>query len=312
MDKFEKKYGKYAVRNLTGILIICYVIGYILRFVGGGVLNYLTLNPVAILHGQIWRLVSWILIPPSESNLFFALIMLYFYYSIGTTMERVWGEFRYNVYIFGGMALMVVAAFLATLVLQLSYGGTYSSELVGQMAQQISPYFGTYYINMSILLAFAATFPDNIVLFMFIIPLKMKWLGIFYGLWLVYEAISSVIYGQFYIFFAIAASLLNFAIFYVSSGKSMRLRPRSMTGHGMGSGTGRPTVQRTASWGSSQTTYGSSSPKIVPHRGVTKHKCAVCGRTEVDDPNLEFRFCSKCNGNYEYCQEHLFTHAHVQ
>ena len=46
--------------------------------------------------------------------------------------------------------------------------------------------------------------------------------------------------------------------------------------------------------------------------GITKHKCAICGRTEKDDPNLEFRFCSKCNGNYEYCQDHLFTHQHVK
>ena len=45
---------------------------------------------------------------------------------------------------------------------------------------------------------------------------------------------------------------------------------------------------------------------------ITKHKCAICGRTELDDPNLEFRFCSKCNGNYEYCQYHLFTHEHVK
>ncbi|MBQ7680015.1 MAG: hypothetical protein IJT34_09230 [Butyrivibrio sp.] len=310
MDKLEKKYGKYAIRNLTGILIICYAVGYILRFAGGGLLDYLTLNPVAILHGQVWRLVSWILIPPTESNLFFALIMLYFYYSIGTTMEHVWGEFRYNVYIFGGMLLMILAAFLATLVLWMTYGGTYGMDVVEQLAQQISPFFSTYYINMSILLAFAATFPDNVVLFMFIIPLKMKWLGIFYGLWLVYEAVSSVFNGMFYIFFAIAASLLNFALFYVTSGRGMRLRPKSMGSSGSSRfGTAqRMAGARTAAGRTGQ----QQSPKIVPHRGVTKHKCAICGKTEVDDPNLEFRFCSKCNGNYEYCQEHLFTHAHVK
>ena len=45
---------------------------------------------------------------------------------------------------------------------------------------------------------------------------------------------------------------------------------------------------------------------------ITKHKCAICGQTEDSNPGLEFRFCSKCNGNYEYCQQHLFTHEHVK
>ena len=47
-------------------------------------------------------------------------------------------------------------------------------------------------------------------------------------------------------------------------------------------------------------------------RNVTKHKCAICGRTDESNPELEFRFCSKCNGNYEYCNDHLFTHKHVE
>ena len=44
--------------------------------------------------------------------------------------------------------------------------------------------------------------------------------------------------------------------------------------------------------------------------GSARHKCAICGRTENDDPNLSFRYCSKCTGNKEYCQDHLFTHTH--
>lgn len=66
-------------------------------------------------------------------------------------------------------------------------------------------------------------------------------------------------------------------------------------------------------------TYGSVSPDSrtqdsqAQHakRGVPKHRCAVCGRTELDDENLTFRFCSKCAGNYEYCSDHLYTHIHV-
>ena len=46
--------------------------------------------------------------------------------------------------------------------------------------------------------------------------------------------------------------------------------------------------------------------------GQPRHKCAICGRTELDSPELEFRYCSKCEGNYEYCSDHLFTHEHVR
>ena len=292
MSKFENKFGKYAVNNLTIKLIICYVIGYILAFapVGSGLLNYLTLNPYEIIHGQVWRLFTWVLVPPSMgSNFFFTLIMLYFYYSIGTTMERVWGSYRYNVYIFTGLLLMIVAAFLTFGVILIQNG-----ELGMEIARQNLPlislsFFTTYYINMSILLAFAATFPDNIVLFMFIIPLKMKWLGYFYGAYLVYQGLSYFVKGYYFGFFPIAVSLLTFAIFWFSGGKLMHLRPKE--------------VKRRNEF--------KRSVKINPP-GITRHKCAFCGRTEQDDPNLEFRFCSKCNGNYEYCQDHLFTHKHVQ
>ena len=291
MSDFEKKFGKYAIKNLTLILIICYIVGYILRFAPflSNILNYLTLNPYAILHGQVWRLVTWIIIPPSESNLFFVLIMLYFYYSIGTTMERVWGEYKYNLYIFTGLLLMIIASFLSYAYVQIMYGRTFGSEEISILMQSVSYVFSTYYINMSILLAFAATFPDNVVLFMFIIPLKMKWLGIVYGAWLAFEGISALINGNVYLFFAIVASLLTFAIFWVSGGRLMHLRPKE--------------VKRRNDF--------KRSVKITPP-GITKHKCAVCGRSENDDPSLEFRFCSKCNGNYEYCQEHLFTHTHVK
>ena len=100
MSNFEKKFGKYAIRNLSLVLILCYACGYLIQFVNSGFLHYLTLNPYAILHGQVWRLVTWIIVPPDASNLFFVLIMLYFYFSIGTTLENTWGTYRYNLYIF--------------------------------------------------------------------------------------------------------------------------------------------------------------------------------------------------------------------
>ncbi len=292
MSNFENKFGRYAIKNLTIKLIMCYVVGYILYYAPGGVniLNFLTLNPYEILHGQIWRLVTWVLVPPtSDSNFILTLIMLYFYYSIGTTMENVWGSYKYNVYIFTGLILMVIASFVTYIVVLLQVGDMGSTVVAANMQVISLLFFTTYYINMSILLAFAATFPDNVVLFMFIIPLKMKWLGIFYGVYLVFQAISGIAKGAYYVFFPIAASLLTFVIFWFSGGKLMHLRPKE--------------VKRRNDF--------KKSVKMTPP-GVSKHKCAFCGRTDDDDPNLEFRFCSKCNGNYEYCQDHLFTHVHVK
>ena len=160
------------------------------------------------------------------------------------------------------------------------------------MMQTTSTLFSTYYINMSIFLAYAATFPDAQVLLMFVIPVKMKWMGIAYSVLLAVEMIQGTGYGVYDIFyrFAIAASLLNFVIFVLISRRKLHISPAQM----------RRRQQFKAQ------TKANSNP------GITKHKCAICGRTEKDDPDLEFRFCSKCNGNYEYCQYHLFTHEHIK
>ena len=92
MSKFEKRFGRYAISNLTAILIMCYVAGYILQFMNDDLLLLLTLDPYRILHGQIWRLVTWIIVPPSSLDIF-TLLMLYFYYSIGRSLENMWGGF---------------------------------------------------------------------------------------------------------------------------------------------------------------------------------------------------------------------------
>ena len=111
LSKLERKWGKYAIPNITLYLIICYAFGYVIELFNSSFLNYLTLNPYAILHGQVWRLLTWIVVPPEGLDLF-TLVMLYFYFSIGTTLERTWGTFRYNVYLIGGMLLTIVGSFL--------------------------------------------------------------------------------------------------------------------------------------------------------------------------------------------------------
>ena len=284
MSNFEKKFGKYAIKNLSLTLIMCYAAGYLIEMVLPGLFYFLTLNPYAIIHGQVWRLVTWILIPPDSSNLFFVLLMLYFYYSLGTSLERTWGTYRYNVYIFSGMLFTIIGSFLMM-------GYCYMVRPADMVAygpsvffSAVSPLFSTYYVNMSIFLAFAATFPEVQVLLMFIIPIKVKVLGIIYGVML----IANFIQGSAYSRFAMAASLFNFVVFWITSKNHIHMSPKQVKR--------RQEFRR----------------EVKRNTGVTKHKCAICGRTELDSPDLEFRFCSKCNGNYEYCQEHLFTHQHVK
>ena len=115
MSKFEKKFGKYAIHNLTMVLIMCYVAGYVIELMGkaagNNLLGFLTLDPYRILHGQVWRLVTWVIVPPESLDIF-TIIMLFFYYSLGTALERTWGTYRYNVYIFSGMLFTIIGSFL--------------------------------------------------------------------------------------------------------------------------------------------------------------------------------------------------------
>ncbi len=289
MSKWEKKFGKYAIPNLTFILIACYVIGYLLNWLAPTLLNYLTLNPYAILHGQVWRLVTWVIAPPSSFDIF-TIIMLLFYFNLGTSLERTWGTWQYNVYIFTGILLTVIGSFICMGLYYLILGDALTPQVANTLFYLGAQQFSTYFINMSIFLAFAATFPDAQVLLMFVIPVKVKWLGIVYGIFLLVELVEYYSLGMYYWFAVagIAASLLNFVVFYLKNKNYMHLNPRQ--------------VKRKMEF----------KQDIKRNSRITKHKCAICGRTEEDDPTLEFRFCSKCNGNYEYCQYHLFTHEHVK
>ncbi|MDR0949298.1 MAG: hypothetical protein LBM69_07270 [Lachnospiraceae bacterium] len=297
MSKLEKKFGKYAVKNLSLVLILCYGLGELISRVNPTFLSYLALNPYEILHGQIWRLVTWIISPPQTGNIFITFIMLLFYYSIGTTLEKTWGAYRYNVYILLGILLTVVGSFIAMGAAYLWQGELLTlltaQEQLGEYFAYASLMISTYYVSMSIFLAYAATFPQAQVLLMFIIPVKVKWLGILYGVMLAMDLVmpsaSSPLPGL--LLFRqtqIVASLLNFGIFWFLSKNRMHLSPKQVVRRQQF----RQEIKR--------------NPKIL------KHKCAICGRTEEDDPTLEFRFCSKCNGNYEYCQAHLFSHLHKE
>lgn len=274
----ERKFGKYAIRNLTVYIIATYIIAYFLQFLGRAglsVLGYLTLDPGLILRGQVWRLISWVLIPPDSFNLI-TLIILFTYYQLGSVLEKTWGAFLYNVYIFFGLIMTVIGAF----ILYAFMGDAYT--ILGYGSQ-----FSTYYVSLSIFLGFALTYPDMQMLLYFFIPIKIKYLAVIDVVYLLYSVVTGNWAGR----VVIICSLMNVIVFFLLTRNYSRINPRE--------------IHR-------KKNFKKAVSRGQVNNGGAKHKCAVCGRTEKDDPNLEFRFCSKCKGNYEYCQDHLFTHEHVK
>lgn len=308
LNKAERKYGKYAINNLSLYIIIAYVIGYILQL--SGTMSFLMLDPYQILHGQVWRVITWVIVPPSSLGIF-TIIMLFFYYSLGKSLEYTWGAFRYNVYIFSGMIFTLIGAFLLYV-----FFAVLSPNNPMEVGYIISNYVTTYYVNMSIFLVFAALYPNMQVMLYFIIPIKIKWMAYLYAALMIVDVFSSralpiiIIRGT-----ILVVSLLNFLIFFFGSRnlsnlsyKERKRRADFKKAVNSGSNPFRNSQTRFSRSGEGAGASASSASSAK----ISKHKCAICGRTELDDPDLEFRFCSKCNGNYEYCNEHLFTHKHKE
>ena len=311
LDKLERKLGKYAIPNLMNYLIGGYIIGYACTLLLPGILSYMTLEPKLIISGfQFWRIITWVLIPPQSPGIF-TIIMLFFYWQLGRQLENIWGTFRFNVYIIGGILITVIGAFIY-------YGAVL---LVDNISIGMGQYFSTYYINMSIFLAFALSIPDMQILLYFIIPIKMKWLAIVYAGFVTYSFLATPVITE---KVSIGCSLLNFIIFFLSSREFKDIRTRIFRGKNKGRRTynsGNSSRNYTNRFGSGFNPYSSARARSSSSsagegagraRGqISRHKCAICGRTEISNPELEFRFCSKCNGNYEYCNEHLFDHRHI-
>ncbi len=227
LNKLEKKFGKYAIKNLMYYIIMLYALGFVILLVKPEIYtNFLSLNAAAIMSGQVWRIFTYIIYPPTGS-LITILISLYFYYVVGTMLERQWGTFRFNMYFFTGVLLHAIAA----IVIYLVWG------VVLEM--------GTYYLNLSMFFAFAAMFPDMQVLFMWLIPIKMKWLawidGIYFAATIVAgfmsEYLSVNMIYRLYNFGIIAnkayavmalMSLLNFLIYASTFRSVQRLAPKEV------------------------------------------------------------------------------------
>lgn len=269
-------------------------------------------------HLQIWRLVTWVLIPQSSLGIF-TIIMLLFYWQLGRSLEQIWGTFRFNLYIFGGMFFTIIGSFVY-------FGLVYAIN--GLEISNMGLYFSTYYINLSIFLAYSLAIPDMQILLYFIIPIKMKYLAILYAIIVGYSFLSTPSMTE---RVSIICSLLNFLIFFFST-RSYRKQERRTRGGTWNPYGGARSARRSGGYGSNRrdpnswSSGSSGNAGNTGHAGysetterrskgnppISRHKCAICGRTEATNPEMEFRFCSKCNGNYEYCSEHLFSHTHIE
>ena len=278
--KMERKFGRYAIRNLMYYIMILYGIGIVIQMLYPMLYwQYLCLDAPYILRGQVLRIVTFLLFPHMGSmaplgssagslfsDLLFNGIALSLYYSLGMNLERTWGAFRFNVYFFMGVLGHVLAA------------------LVGYLVFGQRWILTTVYLNFSLFFAFAAVYPNLEFLLFMVLPVKAKVLAIVDGIFFAY----SFLMGNMADRCAIVLSLANFLVFFLMTRNTGRVSPREIRR--------RQEFKRQA--------------KIIP-KGGTRHRCAVCGRTEADGEDLEFRYCSKCAGNLEYCQDHLYTHRHV-
>ena len=280
VQRFCAAHPRFGIPNLMRVIVIGNVAVYVLMLLtqanDANALSFLTFNLNALLHGEVWRLVTFVLVP-AYSSPFALLISLYFYYWIGSTLERQWGTAKFNLYYISGALLTVLGVVLASLIT----GNPYLTAA------------GTGYVNLSMFFAFAFLFPNTTVLLFFILPVKMKWLAYLDGALFAFDIIKAIGAHNWAGVVLPIVALLNFAVFIWPEVHYLKERAKYQNS--------RKTVQfRQAQ---------QQQAKQAQQQGY-RHKCAVCGRTDTDYPDLQFRYCSKCVGYHCFCQDHIFNHVH--
>ena len=271
IDRFCARHPRFGISNLMLYIVIAQAAVYVLDLVMGGTLTgyWLPFHRELILHGQIWRLVSFVFIPSATSP-FYLLMGCYFYYWIGQTLERTWGTAKFNLFYLCGVVLSVIMGMV-----------------VG--------YTEISYVNLSIFLIIATLYGDMQVLLFFVVPIKMKWMALIDVVLIVVDVIGYARAGLWIFALVPLASFVNYFIF-----------TWPFWSYKLG------IVKRQA------------DPQVIHFKKVQKqaakqasgnagyrHKCAVCGITDADHPDMEFRYCSKCDGYFCYCMDHINSHVHV-
>jgi len=266
LDRFCAKHPNFGIPNLMRYVCIANIVFWLIGAVNPVLMGYLTFNPEAILHGQIWRLVTFALYPPQTGLL--AFLAIYFYYVIGNVLERQWGVAQFNIYFFTGIILTIIYGMLMYLIFNVNFSLT------------------AQYVYLSMFFSFAVLFPDMQVLLFYILPIKIKYLAWLNGALFVYSLFTNPFPANFLPLVAI----VNFLIF---CGRDLLAKiPRKPSANVIN--------------------FRKESAKIRREQqaNLYNHKCSVCGRTDKDHPELEFRYCSKCQGYHCFCQDHIYNHIH--
>jgi hypothetical protein len=279
IDMFCYKHPHFGINNLMLYIIGANALVYLLMLMdrSGAIFLFLMFDAHAIfLGGQLWRLVTFVFIP-SAANLLWLAIELYFYYFVSNTLQTTWGKGRFTIYYLVGVLVHII---YGTIVGFLGYG-ILNITLNG------------LFLNLSMLLAFATLYPDTRVLLFFVIPIKVKWIGIANFAYFVYVVLRSIIAGLPNLL--PFAALINYLIFcggWIPGFLGIKSK-----------------TQR-----ANTINYKTAAKKY--HRQQAKQaytrKCEVCGRTDADSPGLEFRFCSKCGGYHCFCMDHINSHVHFK
>lgn len=287
MKKLQRSITRFFYNNRNrGIpnLMLFIALGNLLVYIfsmadPSGALRYaLLFSRDKIFDGQLWRLISYIFIPDVGSSVFtgplFLAIMFFFYFQIGRILEARWGVMKFNCYYFCGIIIMDIAGLI------------------------LNAPASAYYLNLSLILAFATMCPEDRVLIFYVIPFKMKWLAWFY--------LGSLVLTFFTVSFPLnlfpVAALLNYFLFF---GKEVRnVLP--------GLGTYRPSYTPPRRQNPAPNPQWADRYRSKDGQKPYRHKCTVCGRTDADYPDLEFRYCSRCKGYYCYCSDHINNHVHIQ
>ncbi len=279
LDRFCYNHPNFGIPNLMKYIAIGNVAVFLMDLLFNGMATaMLSFIPMAVTQGQIWRVFTFLFVPMNGFNprdmfsLLWFAMSTLFYYYIGNALERQWGSTRFTVFYALGAIFNLLVGFIFHLPVTM------------------------YYINMSMFFSFATLYPDMQVLLYGILPLKVKWLAWFDVALFAYYIVSDLVKGYYVFALLPILALLNYFIFFWED----------MVGLVRGK------KERVAYRHSRQVVDFKKAQKEIKKNKGYMHKCAVCGITDADDPNMEFRYCSKCNGYYCYCMKHINNHTHVQ
>ncbi len=303
MGNLSRRFERFCFQNRNkGIpnLMLYIALGnalvLIMSMVNGGYALYelLCFDKAKILQGQVWRLVTYVF--TQSGGGFIDLIFLYFFYMLGKHVESSMGTFKFNLFYFSGVILMDIFAMIfcpvATDLTQMTYGDYAVLSVYYQMA---------YYLHLSLILTFATLYPESQFMIFFIIPVKAWLIAIIYLL-LEFISVFNLSYPVMYFphnLFPLVA-LMNYLLFM---GKDLKnLIPLSL----------RVKAGRKAKKKQAKVIHFNQAAARNTAQAPYNHRCTVCGRTDISDPDLEFRYCSRCKGYHCYCEEHINNHEHVE